>query len=252
MGSTEDGGLHIHDWDDHQSYRKDRGQPPWIKIYRKLLRHPKWVCLTDAQQGQLVNLWLLAADDNGRIPEDPAFLKKICCLDSEPEVDLFISLGFIDDRRQHDADVTPERRQADAPEVEAETETEERLLSQSGEPVVENSIDDGLKWNAQLAGPARKLGGEHNVGRWLAWCRDKATSLEFGFRVLEGLRAYIDAGELKGWLEPGELVGPGVVERADERGIPLVNRAEAYYWRSTEPAPPKSNGMQRLKAQVSV
>ena len=24
--------ITIHDWDEHQSYRKDRGQPPWIKL----------------------------------------------------------------------------------------------------------------------------------------------------------------------------------------------------------------------------
>lgn len=26
--------LHVHDWDEHQSYRRDRGQPPWIKVHR--------------------------------------------------------------------------------------------------------------------------------------------------------------------------------------------------------------------------
>ena len=52
-------------WDKWQTYRKDRGQPPWIKIHRRLMRNPEWVSLTDAERGQLVSMWLLAADHDG-------------------------------------------------------------------------------------------------------------------------------------------------------------------------------------------
>lgn len=108
--------LKIRKWDEWQSYRKDRGQPPWIKVYRALLRDPEWVALTDAQRGQLVAIWLLAADRNGVIPASPSLIKKLCFMDKEPDVEMLIAHGFIEGRRRPDAIVTPTGRQDDAPE----------------------------------------------------------------------------------------------------------------------------------------
>ena len=107
--------LRIANWEKWQSYRKDREQPPWIKVHRRLLRHPDWVARTDSQKGQLVSIWMLAADREGEIPDDPKLIRKLCQMESSPDLNLFISLGFIE-RRHNDANVTPERRQNDAPE----------------------------------------------------------------------------------------------------------------------------------------
>ncbi len=87
--------IHIHDWEDWQSFRKDRGAPPWIKVYRNLLSNQKWAVLSDAEKGQLVSIWIVAADRNGEIPNDPAITKKICQLDEEPNFSKFISLGLL-------------------------------------------------------------------------------------------------------------------------------------------------------------
>ena len=114
--------LQIANWEKWQSYRKDRGQPPWIKLHRRLLRNSEWLNLTDAEQGQLVNIWMLAADKDGRIPNDPSFIKAICLMNTEPDLIKFIELGFI---LKNDATVTPTRRQDDAPE-ENRIETEEK------------------------------------------------------------------------------------------------------------------------------
>ncbi|KKL61244.1 hypothetical protein LCGC14_2197270, partial [marine sediment metagenome] len=57
--------LRIRNWDKWQSYRRDRGQPPWIKVHRSLMRDMNWVSLSDAQRGQLVAIWMLAADQDG-------------------------------------------------------------------------------------------------------------------------------------------------------------------------------------------
>jgi hypothetical protein len=111
--------LKIKNWDKWQSYRADRGQPPWIKVHRDLMRRPEWVQLSDAQRGHLVCIWMLAADRNGVIPSNPALIRKLCFLDAEPDLQALVSLGFI----HPDASVTPPRRQSDAPEerrVEAE------------------------------------------------------------------------------------------------------------------------------------
>ena len=100
----------IRNWSKWQSYRADRGQPPWIKIHREVMRNVEWVSLTDAQRGQLVAIWLLAADHDGVIPASPSIIQKLCFLDTPPDLELFTEQGFI----EPDANVTPPRRQPDA------------------------------------------------------------------------------------------------------------------------------------------
>ena len=100
--------LRITNWDRWQSYRKDRGQPPWIKIHRCVMRNPEWVSLTDADRGQLVSMWLLAADHDGVIPASPELIQKLCYMSSLPNLIKFKELCFID------GDVTPMCRQDDA------------------------------------------------------------------------------------------------------------------------------------------
>lgn len=109
--------LKIHNWDDWQSYRKDRGQPPWIKIHRNIMRNVKWVGLSDKERGQLVSLWLLAADKNGEIPADPDLLMKLCFMSTKPNLNKFIDIGFLD------ANMTSPRRHHDPPEAKAKAET---------------------------------------------------------------------------------------------------------------------------------
>jgi hypothetical protein len=87
--------LRVRNWDKWQSYRKDRGQPPWIKLHRCVLRDPEWVALTTLQRGILVHLWLLAADRDGELPDDPALIKRLCMLDDEPDLGFFVAKGFL-------------------------------------------------------------------------------------------------------------------------------------------------------------
>jgi uncharacterized phage protein (TIGR02220 family) len=140
--------IKIRNWDKWQSYRKDRGTPPWIKVHRGLMSNQSWALLTDAEKGQLVSLWIIAADKSGEIPADPRILRKICLLDEVPDINKFIDLGFLESDRQPDSDqnnnvgchddakVTPEDCQDDVPETETETEaeTEERRDTMSGKP----------------------------------------------------------------------------------------------------------------------
>jgi len=88
--------LKICNWDKWQTYRSDRGRPSWIKIHRCLLRDPEWVELTDTERGQLVTMWLLAADREGEIPADPVLIQKLCYMGKKPDINRFILLGFIE------------------------------------------------------------------------------------------------------------------------------------------------------------
>lgn len=112
------GWLRIRNWSKWQTYRRDRGQPPWIKVHREVMRNPDWVALTDTQRGQLVGMWLLAADRDGVIPASPRLLAKLCFMDSAPDLQVFVRHGFI----EGDANVASTRRQHDHTEAEAEAE----------------------------------------------------------------------------------------------------------------------------------
>ncbi len=118
-------GLKIADWAKWQTYRKDRGTPPWIKVHRSLMTNAEWAMLTDSEKGQLVSLWIAAADKEGEIPEEPRILQKVCMLDEQPNINKFIDLGFLTTTCQPDDNqMTTKRQPDDAPETETETETE--------------------------------------------------------------------------------------------------------------------------------
>lgn len=119
--------LKVRNWDRWQSYRRDRGQPPWIKVHRRLMRNPEWVALSDSERGQLVAIWLLAADHDGDIPASPELVEKLCFMDTAPNINKFIDLGFI---CQNDANMTPERRQDVTPKAKAEAKAEAEKTSQ--------------------------------------------------------------------------------------------------------------------------
>jgi len=109
--------LQVRNWDVWQSYRKDRGAPPWIKIHRSLMSNPEWAILTDSEKGQLISLWIVAADSQGKLKSDSRILRKICMLDDEPNLSKFIELGFLEEIGcQDDVNVTPNTGQDDVPE----------------------------------------------------------------------------------------------------------------------------------------
>ena len=126
--------LRVRKWEEWQTYRRDRGQPPWIKVHRRLFQNEKWSDLSDEQKGQLVSIWILAADKDGEIPASPKILKKLCLLDTEPDIDAFVAGGWLSQRRQRGVTVASLGRQddnqlvqSDVPEAEAEAEAEENI-----------------------------------------------------------------------------------------------------------------------------
>jgi len=116
--------LRIKNWNLWQTFRKDRGTPPWIKVHRNLMTNSKWAVLTDEEKGQIVSIWIIAADnEKGEIPYDAAILKKICQLDNKPNINKFIGLQLLTTTcPQHDNQLTTTCPQHDAPEAEAEAE----------------------------------------------------------------------------------------------------------------------------------
>ena len=148
------GTLKVSNWGRWQSYRADRGQPPWIKLHRQLLRNHEWAELSDAAKAHLVSIWMLAADRGGEVPDNAPLIKKLCYLDAPPDLDELVTLGFLERQpdvsatTNADATATPRRRQPDATatpsclareETETETETEKRQNTACAEPLARST-----------------------------------------------------------------------------------------------------------------
>ena len=121
--------LKVSGWDKWQTYRSDRGKPPWIKVHRELQQNWEWVDLPDHQRGQLVSIWLLASSRDGVIPASPDKVKKLCNMSETPDLQALVKLGFLEgevmaasDGRQ---DGVPDKKQLSTEEVKVSTDTEE-------------------------------------------------------------------------------------------------------------------------------
>ena len=135
--------MKISNWDTWQTFRKDRGTPPWIKVYRNLLSNEQWVELTDSEKGQLVSIWILAADKDGTIPDSPKMIQRMAMLDTLPNLSKFIELGFLSTTCQpHDNQEIKPCPQHDAPEESRgeERRVEKRQSSRFTPPVLEEVI----------------------------------------------------------------------------------------------------------------
>lgn len=70
----------IRDWRNHQHY-KDRN-PPWIKLHYSILTSPEWVVLADASKALAIACMLVASKNDGIVPNDPAYIKRLCYLNA--------------------------------------------------------------------------------------------------------------------------------------------------------------------------
>ncbi len=172
--------LHIKNWDKWQTYRRDRGQPPWIKVHRRVMRNLEWLELTDAERGQLVAMWLLAADHDGVIPASPQAIQKICFMTKPLNLNKFIELGFLEnDGCQPDANLTPERRQPDAPK--AEESREEKIRE-------EETLAQAFKF-FWLKYPKKKSKGEAEKA-WMKIKPDQALIDQIMEKIKEAVKSY--------------------------------------------------------------
>lgn len=237
--------LYVHNWRDHQSYRADRGMPPWIKIHRSLLRNDKWLQLSEVERIHLISIWILAADNDGRVINDASVVRRACALDSEPDLKRLISLGLLDAKntkaRRHDCvSVTTINGDLGAPEAETETETEtekknrkKKAYKFDGQVIRLTEIDYD-KWEA--AYPHLSLAAELTSRD--AWLRDQKPEIRKTWFVstathLKNLnnksrpKSGVDKPAQSDWVETDQVNGYGEtlwIDRSDP--------SEQYYIRT--------------------
>ena len=116
--------LKVKNWEEYQHY-KDRN-PPWIKLHVRILKDRKFISLSSASRGLLMQLWILASEHGGEIPYDLDEIQFQLRDDTVTmdQLNVLIDKGFLKNCKQELARATT--MQADAvPETETETETEE-------------------------------------------------------------------------------------------------------------------------------
>ena len=117
------GQLKVRNWDKWQSTRKGVNMN-WIKVHRRVLMDPDFIMLSDAEKWHLVGIWMVAADRNGIVNDDPKVLKRVLNLDEEPDLEKFLSLQLLEKtgkrRRKKNVEITPECRPKNALEKRRE------------------------------------------------------------------------------------------------------------------------------------
>jgi hypothetical protein len=86
--------LRVKKWDEHQHYT-DR-DPPWIKVYNRLLDDYDFLSLAESAQSHLVKLWLLASRTDNKIPYDLAFITTKIGAKSVVNIDDLIVAGWLE------------------------------------------------------------------------------------------------------------------------------------------------------------
>lgn len=114
----------VGNWDKWQTFRKDRGAPPWIKVHKAILTNPEFAALSDSEKWHMVGIWLVASERSGMFPGDALLLRKILGTETEPDLEKFLALQLIEKpkkRRQPKGNrVTTKRLPNDRLEIEKE------------------------------------------------------------------------------------------------------------------------------------
>lgn len=86
--------LRVKNWDRFQHY-KDRS-PPWIKLHYTTLDDYAWSHLPDTAKAHLMGIWLLASRQDGRIPNDAAWIGTRIGARSRVDLGVLIRAGFLE------------------------------------------------------------------------------------------------------------------------------------------------------------
>jgi len=120
----------VRNWEQFQHY-KDRN-PPWIKLHFALLASEDWVTLDDASKLLAVVCMLIASRNQGLVPNNPAYLKRVAYLDKLPKLKPLIDSGFLQ-TPQADASAMQAQDSAAQADARPETETEKKeIMSERG------------------------------------------------------------------------------------------------------------------------
>jgi len=118
--------LRVKNWEKFQQY-KDR-EPKWIKLHRGLNNNYEWSQLDEAHRAHLIGIWLLAAELDNKIPNDPSWIASKICAKKKVDLKQLVTSGFLESYRtvQNCTDSEEVVYLETEEETEEETETEKK------------------------------------------------------------------------------------------------------------------------------
>jgi hypothetical protein len=111
--------MQIRNWKKFQHF-KDR-KPPWVKLYRDILDDLDWHELDATASKVLIMCWLIASEDDGRLPPAKTLAFRLR-MSEKQTIDCLNKLSHW--LEQDDISVISDRYQSDSLETERETERE--------------------------------------------------------------------------------------------------------------------------------
>ena len=121
--------MRIKNWTKFQHF-KDR-RPPWVKLYRDILDDLEWHELDPLAAKVLVMLWLIASEDDGRIPDTKTLAFRLRLTEIKTK-EIIIKLSHW--LEQDDINVISSGYQLDSTETERETEVEKEKETKTKAP----------------------------------------------------------------------------------------------------------------------
>jgi hypothetical protein len=124
-------------WDEFQHY-KDR-QPPWIKVYTRLLHDDDYLNLSGHRRSILHGLWLVFASSSRRVRLDSRSLSaRLQIRITSEDLKALNRAGFVEVVASR---TLAERLQDARPETETETETETKAVQTDSRDVAVTALD---------------------------------------------------------------------------------------------------------------
>lgn len=119
----------VRNWEVFQHY-KDRS-PPWIKLHYDLLSSETWVMLDDSSRVLAIACMLIASRNEGNVPNNPAYFKRVAYLNKKPNFNPLLEAGFLEKVQALDTDTI--NQLADASTIQADARPEKRRGEQRRE-----------------------------------------------------------------------------------------------------------------------
>jgi hypothetical protein len=121
--------MRIKNWTKFQHF-KDR-RPPWVKLYRDILDDLEWHELDPLAAKVLVMLWLIASENDGRIPDNKTLAFRLRLTEIKTK-EILIKLSHW--LEQDDINLISNGYQVDSTETERETEVEKEKETKTKAP----------------------------------------------------------------------------------------------------------------------
>jgi hypothetical protein len=138
--------MRIKNWTKFQHF-KDR-RPPWVKLYRDILDDLEWHELDPLAAKVLVMLWLIASENDGRIPDNKTLAFRLRLTEVKTK-EIIIKLSHW--LEQDDSNVISSGYQLDSTERETETEKEKETKKEKNATKVACPTDVSEQvWNDWL------------------------------------------------------------------------------------------------------